>query len=364
MPIFWRILLTNLIVVLGGAVVGTQLTQRFVQQGQFTSGMHLAMVVVAIAVSALVTWLGIRSAFQPLQELRRAIGEFRAGNKEARARLIRGGDPDTREVARVVNDLWDQLERNNAIIAEQNRRLSALTAQVITAQEEERKRIARELHDEAGQALTTLIIGLDRGVQSMPGEHLARPRETVARLRDVAVQTLEEIRNLALDLRPSVLDDLGLVAALRWYARTCQARSGHDVELVADGLADGERLPTEVETTVFRIVQEGLTNVLKHARAQHAWVSLRRDAAGLAVEVEDDGVGVPRFDAELSGRSDRLGLFGMVERARLLGGDMEIGRRPGGGTRLRLRVPEGALAAPAAPAGAPGAPWAATPVAG
>src|SRR5829696_7081854 len=126
MPIFWRILLTNLVVVLGGAVVGTQVTQRFVQRGEFTNAMHVGLVVVALALSATVTWLGIRNAFRPLRELHRAIAAFKAGDGAARARLV-GGDPDTREVAEAVNDLWDQLERNTAIIAEQNRRLSALT---------------------------------------------------------------------------------------------------------------------------------------------------------------------------------------------------------------------------------------------
>jgi two-component system, NarL family, sensor histidine kinase UhpB len=338
MPIFWRILLTNLVVVLGGAVVGTQLTQRFVQRGEFTNAMHIAMVVVAIALSALVTWLGIHNAFRPLRELRRAIDRFNRGEGGTRVEL-KGGDPDTIEVARAVNVLWDQLERTNAVIGEQNRRLTALTAQVISAQEDERKRIARELHDEAGQALTALIIGLERGEQQMPGEHLARPRETVARLRDLAVQTLDEIRNLAHDLRPSLLDDLGLVAAIRWYARTCSARGGLTVEVDVDGLAEGDRLGSEVETTVFRIVQEGLTNVLKHAAAEHAWVRVRRDGRELVVEVEDDGRGVGAFDQDEGDRRGRLGLFGMVERARLLGGSIEIGPRTGGGTALRLIVP-------------------------
>src|SRR5579884_987294 len=296
MPIFWRILLTNLFVVLGGAVVGTYFTQRFVQRGEFTVAMHLGMIGVAIVLSGVITWIGVRS-------------------------------------------VSEQLARKNAIIAEQNRRLTALTQQVISAQEDERKRIARELHDEAGQALTALIIGLERGEQAMPGEHLAKPRETVARLRDMAVATLEEIRNLAHDLRPSLLDDLGLAAALRWYARTCSARGNLALDVAIDGLADGDRLAPEVETTVFRIVQEGLTNVLKHAHAEHAWVRVRRDADGLDVEVEDDGVGVGAFDAADADRAGRLGLFGMLERARLLGGTMEIGPRPGGGTRLRLVVP-------------------------
>jgi signal transduction histidine kinase len=295
MPIFWRILLTNLFVVFGGAVVGSQLTERFVQRGEFTAAMHLAMIAVAIGISGVLTWIGVRS-------------------------------------------VSDQLERKNEIIAEQNRRLTALTAQVISAQEDERKRIARELHDEAGQALTALIIGLEQGEQQMPGEHLAKPRETVARLRDLAVQTLEEIRNLALDLRPSLLDDLGLVAAIRWYARTSATRGNLAVEVDVRGLDEGDRLAPEVETTVFRIVQEGLTNVLKHADAQHAWVRMVRDQRGLTVEVEDDGRGIGGFDASDVDRSGRLGLFGMVERARLVGGSMEIGPRPGGGTALRLQV--------------------------
>src|SRR5438034_5411860 len=108
MPIFWRILLTNLFVVLGGAVIGTQLTQRFVQRGEFTNAMHVAMVVVAIALSAGITWLGINNAFRPLRELRRAIDRFNRGASDARVELS-GGDPDTRAVAEAVNALWDQL---------------------------------------------------------------------------------------------------------------------------------------------------------------------------------------------------------------------------------------------------------------
>src|SRR5919197_554469 len=140
--------------------------------------MHVAMIGVALAVSALIIWFGIRNTFLPLRELRGAIDAFYAGDPNARARLAHGGDPDTREVAAAVNHLWDELQRANATVAEQNRRLVALTAQVISAQEEERRRIARELHDEAGQALTMLIVGLERGEQAMPGQHLAQVRAT------------------------------------------------------------------------------------------------------------------------------------------------------------------------------------------
>jgi two-component system sensor histidine kinase UhpB len=339
MPVFWRIFLTNLITVLGGALLATWLTDRFVAPGAFTTAMHVAMIVVALALSALIIWFGVRHTFRPLRELRRAIDAFYDGHPNARATPVRGGDPDTREVAAAVNHLWDELQRANATVAEQNRRLVALTAQVISAQEEERRRIARELHDEAGQALTMLIVGLERGEQSMPGEHLAAARATVRRLRDLATQTLEEIRNLALDLRPALLDDLGLVAAVRWYARTCAARAGLPVDVALDGLDESDRLPPDVETAVFRIVQEGITNAVKHARAGRVWVGLHRDEGGLTVLVADDGVGLPPFEAANGDRGGRLGLFGMAERAKLLGGEIEIGPRPGGGTLLELRLP-------------------------
>jgi signal transduction histidine kinase len=184
-----------------------------------------------------------------------------------------------------------------------------------------------------------LIVGLERSEQAMVGEELAPARANVRRLRDLAVQTLEEIRNIALDLRPSLLDDLGLVAAMRWYARTCAARAELPVEVRLDGIDETDRLPADVETTVFRIVQEGITNVVKHARARHIQVELLRDEARLVARVADDGRGVPPFDAANPDRGDRRGLFGMVERAKLLGGEMEIGPRPGGGTLLELRLP-------------------------
>ena len=344
MSLFWRIFLTNLVVVLGGAIVGTEVTRRIVQRGEFSETMHVGLIVIAIALSAGATWLGIRSAFRPLRELRIAIDAFHRGDQKTSVRILEGGDPDLREVSLAVDDLWRRLEEANATVANQNKRLIALTTDVISAQEEERKRIARELHDEAGQALTALIIGLERGHQSMLGPNLAGPRETVGQMRDLAVQTLEEIRNLALDLRPSLLDDVGLVATLHWYARTCSTRHDLPIEVSVEGLDDGDRLTPDVETTVFRIVQEGLTNVAKHARAHHAWVTVRRDDRGIAIVVADDGVGIGSIDPNESHRDGHLGLFGMIERARLLGGEMSIRPRADGGTTLYLTMPASAIA--------------------
>src|SRR5262249_17901875 len=153
-----------------------------------------------------------------------------------------------------------------ATIREKTEQAERLAAQVIMAQEEERRRVARELHDEAGQALTAVIIGLERGLASMPEGYAAdlpvQPRQLSSNFRAPAAQTLDEVRKLAYELRPSVLDDLGLVAALRQYVRSTEERSGLAIQVTISGWEDesDSRLPAEVETALFRIAQEALTN--------------------------------------------------------------------------------------------------------
>src|SRR5205814_190726 len=186
----------------------------------------------------------------------------------------------------------------------------------------ERRRVARELHDEAGQALTAVIIGLERGLASMPEVYASdlpiQPRQLISNLRDLAAQTLDEVRKLALELRPSVLDDLGLVAALRQYVRSTEERSGLAAQLTLIGWDETDRrLPPEVETALFRIAQEALTNAIRHARASSAQVRLRRSANSVALDIRDDGVGLTAVPSPEAG--EHLGMFGMRERARLLG---------------------------------------------
>jgi signal transduction histidine kinase len=205
---------------------------------------------------------------------------------------------------------------------------------VVKAQEEERQRVARELHDQAGQALTALQFGLAQLEREVDSPRL---KEQVESLRSLTVETMEEIRNLALDLRPSALDELGLVPALRGYIRDFSRRIGIPIELEVTGL--DARLPSEMELSIFRVVQEGLTNVAKHAMASHAWVSLRADGRRLEVSVVDDGVG---FDVEkMLGSPERksLGLFGIQERVELMGGSLKVESQPGKGTRLYIQVP-------------------------
>ena len=342
-PLFWRLLGVNLVVVLGGALVGTWLTQRLVLSNSFTPLTHALLVLAALCLSAGLTMLLLRETFRPIHSLREATRRFNAGDHAARASLAPLTDPDVAALVLDVNALWDRLEADAATIREKTEQAERLAAQVIMAQEEERRRVARELHDEAGQALTAVIIGLERGLASMPEVYAAdlpiQPRQLISNLRDLAAQTLDEVRKLALELRPSVLDDLGLVAALRQYVRATEERSGLAAQLTVVGWDDNAdtRLPAEVETALFRITQEALTNAIRHAQAQSVQVRLRRMPERVTLEVRDDGVGLGAAASPSEG--EHLGMFGMRERARLLGAEFVATPVSPRGTLVQVSVP-------------------------
>ncbi|OGO37709.1 MAG: hypothetical protein A2147_00695 [Chloroflexi bacterium RBG_16_57_8] len=211
---------------------------------------------------------------------------------------------------------------------------------VISAQEEERKRISRELHDEAGQTLTAAIMNIESV------ENLVPPRETelterVRYVKSLVAQTLEDIRRLTHDLRPSALDDLGLVSAIRAYVKNHLETHGIHVEFESKGLIGGRRLAPPIETALFRIVQEATNNILRHAEAHNVRIGLIADEGTITAAVEDDGAG---FDVDAvfnnpAGRGQSLGLLGIQERAKLLGGTFEIQSRRRGGTRLIVMIP-------------------------
>ncbi|TML91318.1 MAG: GAF domain-containing sensor histidine kinase [Actinobacteria bacterium] len=200
---------------------------------------------------------------------------------------------------------------------------------VVDAQERERRRLARELHDETGQALTSILLGLRSLEEVVQGDE---PREATAKLRELVVATLQDVRQLAVELRPKVLDDFGLVPALERLTETFGAQTRIDVQF-EPGLAD-ERLPGEVETALYRIVQESLTNVVKHAQAAHVSVLLTRRGGSVAAVIEDDGRGFEPGEAD-----GGFGLEGMRERIQLLDGTLTIESAPGGGTTLVAEVP-------------------------
>jgi signal transduction histidine kinase len=200
---------------------------------------------------------------------------------------------------------------------------------VVEAQESERRRLALELHDETGQALTSILLGL-KAIRAASGPEDAERAE--ADVRTLVVQALQDVRALAVELRPSALDDFGLGPALQRLAETFAERSG--IETVVEASLE-RRLPAEIETTLYRVVQEALTNVVKHAGASHVSIVVTSRDSSVAVTIDDDGGG---FDPAVV-RADALGLLGMRERLALVGGTLTVESSPDAGTTLAARVP-------------------------
>ncbi len=201
----------------------------------------------------------------------------------------------------------------------------------VRAQELERSRLARELHDETGQALTSILLGLAAVERSESAE---AAHAAAGALRGLVVETLQNVRRLAVELRPSALDDFGLEPALQRLGRSVSETAALDVQVEARlGL---KRLPPEVETSLYRIVQEGLTNVVKHAEAAHVSVVLTRKSGSVLLMIEDDGRG---FDTAARSDLERLGLRGMRERVDLLDGSFDVESAPSTGTTLIIELP-------------------------
>ena len=210
-----------------------------------------------------------------------------------------------------------------------------LLAKVISTQEAERKRIARELHDETGQSLASLMVGL-RLIED--SSDITEIREKIAELREVAALTMDEVHHLAAELRPSLLDDLGLVDAIQRYTKEYSVKMNINIGSHVSSLSE-QHLSPEIELSAFRIIQEALTNIAKHAEAKTVSVVLTSRDSSLVIIVEDDGKG---FDVNrvMASANDRwLGLFGMYERASLIGGKLVIESQPETGTTVFLEVP-------------------------
>jgi PAS domain S-box-containing protein len=213
-----------------------------------------------------------------------------------------------------------------------------LTRQLMVAQDTERRWIARELHDETGQSLTGLLVGL-RTLES--SQTMAEAIELARQLREVAAQSLADVQRLARGLHPSILDDLGLSAAVTRYVEYFGQRHGIVVDVRIDEL-DLDRVSLLVQTTVYRTLQEALTNVARHAGARCASVRLAREEATIELRVQDDGAGMKRQKAlgrPSPSNCPGLGLQGMRERVALLGGSVQIDSAPGGGTTVTARIP-------------------------
>jgi two-component system sensor histidine kinase UhpB len=322
-PMFYKVLIANSFIIFVGATGGTYLASQL-NSTPNTPIYLIAFVAVGWLVSVALNFVVLQIAFRPLMDLGKVMSRVQKGERSLRAPLT-GFDRQADMLARTFNMMLEAIDDANRLRANQ----------IIAAQEQERKRIARELHDETSQVLTSLLISLAILEEAITNDEA---RQRITETRALAHQTLRAIRNLSIDLRPSALDDLGLLPALRWYVKEYQHKFPIEVDFQASGFK--KRLPPEMETAIYRIVQESLTNIAKHAQAHTATITLREDADAVYATISDDGKG---FDLdELQRKQDRdrgLGLVGMHERAHLLGGTLAIESAPGQGTTIQFRIP-------------------------
>ena len=346
LPTYAKILIANSLIVAVGAVIGTTLVSALEDQAEVVG---LALFVAAgITVSVLINVVVVRLALRPMMSLARAARSVRLGEETRAFVPPPSADADTRHLAEALNAMLARLAEDATTLEASRHQLRALASRTLGAQEDERRRIARELHDETAQVLATLLIqvSLLREQTRRAGNETAPAAERhLAAIESLTQAALESVRAIAYDLRPSVLDDLGLAPAIRWYANHRVSPDGPTVTVEAD---TSLRLAPETETALYRVAQEALTNVLKHARATAAMVRLHRNDDGwVELEVTDDGQGFA-LDAVLAddSRERRLGLLGMRERVELLGGHFTVSSRPGRGTRLTARLPTSVEARP------------------
>ncbi|MFN3928126.1 MAG: ATP-binding protein, partial [Thermoflexus sp.] len=333
LPLFYKVLIANTLLVAAGAVVGTTLSFRAGHElsGEAYHRWHYIYIFLfatgGTVLSALIYSVLLRWALRPLEQLQKAAEMLHQGRMDVRVPVHPFSD---RQMERLVETFNRMVET----IASNNERLHWLSQQILQAQEEERARIARELHDEAAQWLTSLLIRQRLLIRNLPPQM----RPEVEELQKMTAAALEHLRRIAMELRPAILDDLGLVEALRWQAEEFQKHTGLPVTLQVHGHI--ARLSREAELALYRVSQEALTNIARHAKATRVEITLNCTGDYLELTVADNGIG---FDPEAvrKTRPRSLGLIGMAERLSLVGGTLRIESAPGKGTRVRARIPAG-----------------------
>jgi signal transduction histidine kinase len=278
-------------------------------------------------------WIGSNVlVLRPVNALLQATERLRRGDLRARTDLPHG-DSELEQLAAAFDEMAWTLSRRETEHQRAEETLQMLSRRLLEAQESERRAIARELHDELGQALQALKINLQT-VQRFPKESAQRVEESIA----IVDHALQQVRTLSVDLRPSLLDDLGLVVALEWYVDRQAQRVGFVGHCVAN--PPDLRVDPTVEIVCFRVVQEALTNIARHAQAKQVWVDLQRRERTLVLLIRDDGIGFDVSAArERVSHGVSFGLLGMQERVELAGGQFEIHSTAGRGTEIHVRFP-------------------------
>lgn len=322
-PLFVKILAANAVLIGAVAVAVVDVMRRYYAGGS-TFGVG-AIIGMGVLLSVLANGVILRLALMPLRNLENTAMRVRSGDMTARAEISPLADNKLRRVARTFNDMLDSSMAYR-------RRLRDVSARATHATEEERKRVARELHDGTAQTLAALRVQL-RLARS--GQDVDAMRVALDRVSAELGEAIEEVRRMAHGLRPPALDMLGLATAVRSYVESSAQSAGLDLRIDADDVAGA--LSPEGELALYRILQEAVSNVVRHSGASRLEVELGRRPGGVELRVRDDGLGfVPPETLD----SDRgLGLFGMQERAGYVGGEVVIESTPGLGTTVTTWIP-------------------------
>lgn len=326
-PIFYKIVLANAAIVVIGTILGTILTRATVETDPaFPVAFVVLLATGGVLVTIFVNGLIVRVALRPLKMLEQTAARVREGDLTARVPFSALRDSELERLSRTFNGMLDTLDAYR-------RRLSGVAARALNAEEEERKRIARELHDDTAQSLAALLIRL-RLLRTVDDPN-ARDAALEDMRKDVSA-SLERVRRFARGLRPPALEDLGLIPALESHVRALSESVGVPIRMHAEGTAGN--LSSQAELALYRIAQEATSNAIRHAKPSQVQIFVRPTHDTVVLVVEDDGIG---FDlAEVAGRSQgSLGLFGMRERAAYVGGRVEIQSRPDAGTRVIATIP-------------------------
>lgn len=317
-PLLGKLAGANLVIVVA-ALLAVVAERRSILPGTAVSILALAL-----GLSLLVNLVLVHVALRPLSDLEATAARVSGGDLEARVTPSILADRDMARVGTTLNTLLDRL-------TEDRERVRRLAGQVISAQDEERARVARELHDSTAQMLAALMLQLGVAAKESTSPALD---ERIAMLRDMAAEALEEVRTLSHTIHPRVLDDLGLAAALEWIARQTREQESLDVEVFTD---DGPAIPKLPASVLYRIAQESLRNAVRHSQARRVELWLRRGPGTATLEVVDDGRGFEVKRAEE--RRPGMGLFSMRERVSLVNGTLALVSAPGRGTRVVATVP-------------------------